>query len=187
MLLAPLSKFCFWSCCSLLLIITLSLIMSPLRWPISACRSCCRCSNTPCLTCMKFLSFMKRYWHAATHIPALRLCLWTRPMYRFPLMPPWASSGKVKLISVLFWCLKVNYRNLQYIPRVGLFIIHCCGCILHSHLLGILKDTRLCLSAPTCSTVLPSLTRPHRLAAVWPRPWLSSSLAVSSPGCHGES
>lgn len=41
-------------------------------------------------------------------------------------------------------------------------------------------------AAQTCFTAQWSLTRPQWLAAVWPRLWHSSSLAVSSPGCHGK-
>lgn len=89
---------------------TCDTVLSSLRWPISACHSCCRCSNTPCLTYMRFLSSMRRSWHVVTLIPVLRLCLWMKPMYKCLPMLLWAFSGRsdsvqlemVKLVFVDF-------------------------------------------------------------------------------------
>lgn len=133
----------------------------PLRWRTSACRSCCPCSNTPCHTCTRSLSSTRRSWRAVTLTPVSRPCLWMKPTCKCLLMLLWAFSGKHEVVCDLVQ-VKPSW-NLSYFQ---LF---------------------LCLSARTCSTALWSSTRLRWPAAVSLRLWLSSFLAVSSPGCHGKS
>lgn len=116
--------------------LTLYFVLSPPRWPISACHSCCRCSNTPCLTYMRFLSFMRRSWHAATLMPASRLCLWTSHMYKCPPMLPWASSGKCVPDSVLSGKDRIGTVLSPPTHSSYTVFIHCVHLILsHLHLL----------------------------------------------------
>lgn len=140
--------------------ITASYLPFLLRWHTSACRNCCRCSNTQCRSCTRSLSFTRRSWRAATLTPASRLCLWTKPMCKCLLMLLWAFSGNNRVV-----CDLVQEEFLWILSHYEFF--------LHP-------------TARTCSTVLWSLTRLLWLDAVSPRLWLSSSLAVSSLGCHGK-
>lgn len=133
----------------------------PLRWRTSACRSCCRCSNTPCHTCTRSLSSTRRSWRAVTLTLASRPCLWMKPTCKCLLMLPWAFSGKDEVVHDL-----VQVKPSWILSYFQLF---------------------LCLSAQTCCTAPWLSTRLHWLAAVSLRLWLSSFLAVSSPGCHGRS
>lgn len=148
----------------------------PVRWHISACRSCSLFSNTQCLSCTRFLSSTRKSWRAAILTPVSKLCLWTRPTFKYPPMLPWASSGRSWYQSSLVLLDSIDIRNQQMwntnrlLLKAFFLSFNCC----------------FCLSVPTCSTALWSLTRLPRLAAVWLRRWLSSSLAVLFPGCPGE-
>lgn len=98
----------------------ISNIVLPIRWPISACHSYCHCSNTPCLTFMRFLSSMRRSWHAATLMPASRLCLWTKPTSKYPHMLPWASSRKHEIE-----CVPDSLSFQIRMQLVNLFVCEC--------------------------------------------------------------
>lgn len=79
-------------------VITASYLSFLLRWRTSACRSCCRCSNTQCRSCTRSLSFTRRSWRAATLTPASRPCLWTKPTCKCLLMLLWAFSGNNEVV-----------------------------------------------------------------------------------------
>lgn len=90
-------------------VITASYLSFLLRWHTSACRSCCRCSNTQCRSCTRSSSFTRRSWRVVTPTPVSRLCLWTKPTCKCLLMLLWAFSGKDEVVCDLVqWKLWIS-------------------------------------------------------------------------------